>query len=273
MNELRVVDLGQVPYSTALQWQKDLHAKRLNMEVPDVLLLLEHPHVYTLGRRFAREHLLMSDELLHERGIDIQDADRGGSITYHGPGQLVAYPIIDLRRPERELPDAIRYLRVLEEAIIRTVRPFGVMATRREGRTGVWVGEDKLAAIGVNVSRGVSRHGLALNVSTDLEFFTGMVPCGISGAGVTSLQSLLGVSPSMSQVKELLARNLAKLLYRRIVAGDAEALGLVAEERQKVVDLSARKSAEKGPSSKRRAGRASKHSRQSPGSALGGDSR
>ncbi|HVE76354.1 MAG TPA: lipoyl(octanoyl) transferase LipB [Actinomycetota bacterium] len=261
MNELRVVDLGIVPYATGLDWQKELHAKRLKDEAPDVLLLLEHPHVYTLGRRFSREHLLVSDEVLKEKGIDVQEADRGGSITYHGPGQLVAYPIVDLRRPDRDLPDAIRYLRVLEEAIIRTVRSFGVMATRREGNTGVWVGENKLAAIGVNVSRGVSRHGLALNVSTDLEFFAGMVPCGISGAGVTSLAGLLGAAPSIDEVKGVLARNLAKLLYRRVVNGNGEDLGLVSENLPEVVALNSRK---------RRAAR--KTDTGSPGSALGGKS-
>src|SRR5260370_19627414 len=180
MSTLTVVAAATVGCGPALEWQNDLHRRRVAGDVGDVLLLLEHPHVYTLGRRFSAEHLLLSRETLAQRGIEVFECDRGGSITYHGPGQLVGYPVLRL-----ENPDVITYLRTLEEALIRAVRTFGVAADRREGLTGVWaggagdkLGDEKLASIGVNVTRGVTKHGFALNVSTDLSFFAGMVPCG-----------------------------------------------------------------------------------------------
>lgn len=228
MKPLRVVDAGVVPYGIAYEWQKDLHERRVEDKIPDLLLLLEHPHVYTLGRRFSKEHLLLDEKVLAQRGIEVFEADRGGSITYHGPGQLVGYPILDLRRgrghPSEQQPDAIRYLRQLEEAIIRTVRAYGVLATRRDGFTGVWVGDTKLAAIGVNVSRGVTKHGFALNVSTDLEHFGGMVPCGIPDIRATSLSELLGTAPGISDVGRTVATNLAKVLHRVPIPGDVKGL-------------------------------------------------
>lgn len=233
MKVLKVVHAGVVPYALASEWQRDLHARRVKDEIPDVLLLLEHPHVYTLGRRFNREHLLVDEGVLASRGVEVHEADRGGSITYHGPGQLVGYPILDLKEKSRKVeerthPDAIRYLRVLEEALIRSVRPFGVVAMRREGMTGVWVGQAKLAAIGVHISRGVTRHGFALNVSTDLSFFEAMVPCGISDAGVTSLEDILGSAPSVAQASDSVVASLSKLLHRLIVPSNASDLGLSA---------------------------------------------
>lgn len=230
MKPLKVVEAGVVPYEVALEWQRLLHRQRVEDEIPDLLLLLQHPHVYTLGRRFDKEHLLLGDEVLKQRGIQLHEADRGGSITYHGPGQLVGYPIVDLRRGDRghpsEQPDAIRYLRQLEEAIIRTVRAFGVIATRREGRTGVWVGDGKLAAIGVNVTRGVTKHGLAINVAPDLTYFEGIVPCGIPGARATSLEELLGKAPDIAVVAQAVASNLARILHRVAIPGDLSALDL-----------------------------------------------
>jgi lipoate-protein ligase B len=205
-------------------------------EIPDILLLLEHPHVYTLGRRFAPDHLLLDKAELLERGIAVHEADRGGSVTYHGPGQLVGYPIVDLARPPHPAeggtgpdgrdPDTIRYLRLLEEAIIRAVRSLGVVAGRRERLTGVWVGTSKLASIGINVSRGVTKHGFALNVSTDLTFFDGMIPCGIGGARMTSLAELLRREVAMDEVTAAVAANLAALLHRRLVPGTLADLGL-----------------------------------------------
>lgn len=231
MKVLKVVHAGVVPYGVASEWQRDLHARRVKDEIPDVLLLLEHPHVYTLGRRFNREHLLVDEAVLASRGVEVHEADRGGSITYHGPGQLVGYPIVDLkdasgRNDERTHPDAIRYLRVLEEALIRSVRTFGVVATRREGMTGVWVGQGKLAAIGVHISRGVTRHGFALNVNTDLSFFEAMVPCGITDGGVTSLEEILGLAPSVAQVADSVVASLSKLLHRLIIASNPSDLRL-----------------------------------------------
>lgn len=219
MRLLRVVRAGLVPYQIANEWQRDLHRRRVRDEIPDVLLLLEHPHVYTLGRRFSKDHLLVDESLLASQGVEIHEADRGGSITYHGPGQLVGYPIVDLKgragHPnDPKHPDAIRYLRLLEEAIIRAVRSFGLVATRREGMTGVWVGRAKLAAIGVHISRGVTRHGFALNVSTDLSYFEAMIPCGLEEATVTSLGEILGVAPSMPKVSDAVVASLSRLLHR-----------------------------------------------------------
>ncbi|MGH2770757.1 MAG: lipoyl(octanoyl) transferase LipB [Actinomycetota bacterium] len=234
MDEIRVVEAGLVPYALAYAWQQQLHRRRVSHEIPDVALLMEHPHVYTLGRRFAGEHLLVDEALLAARGIEVHQADRGGSITYHGPGQLVGYPIIDLREipalgpPER--PDVIRYLRVLEEALIESVRFFGVTAARREGLTGVWVGASKLAAIGVNVSRGVSKHGFALNVSADLSYFDGMVPCGIQEAKPTSLERVLGQGPAMAEVARKVAVTLAAILDRKLATCSLSEVGLSAAD-------------------------------------------
>ena len=230
MDALAVVRAGTVPYETASEWQRDLHRRRVVGEVPDVLLLLEHPHVYTLGRRFTAEHLLLDRTRLAERGISVHEADRGGSVTYHGPGQLVGYPIIELARPShpaaRSEPDTIRYLRLLEEALIRSVRSLGVVAGRRDRLTGVWVGTAKLASIGVNVSRGVSKHGFALNVSTDLTFFDGMVPCGIQDVALTSLSRILARDVPMPEVCDLVTAHLGALLHRRPVPASPADLGL-----------------------------------------------
>lgn len=230
MNPIKVVDAGLTPYGVAYEWQKQLHALRVARSIPDVLLLQEHPHVYTLGRRFSKEHLLLSEEALASKGIEVFEADRGGSITYHGPGQLVGYPILDLRKPSRGFPDTqpdvIVYLRRLEEAIIRAVRSFGVVARRRDGLTGVWVGETKLAAIGVNVSRGVTKHGFAINVSTDLSYYEGMIPCGIPEATPTSLEQILQRPVPLRAVAEALVQQLGKVLYRFPIAGALNELGL-----------------------------------------------
>jgi lipoyl(octanoyl) transferase len=221
MKTLTVVVAGTVGYGPALQWQNELYRRRVAGESEDVMLLLEHPHVYTLGRRFSAEHLLLSREALAQRGIEVFECDRGGSITYHGPGQLVGYPVLDLGDP-----DVIAYLRSLEETLIRAVRRFGVVADRRERLTGVWVGEEKLASIGVNVSRGVTKHGFALNVTTDLSYFAGMVPCGIPAVKVTSLGRLLRSAPPMEAVQEAAAAELAAILGATVRRRTPSELGL-----------------------------------------------
>jgi len=171
--------------------QRSLVEERRAGTVGDTLLLLEHPHVITLGVRGdgGRSHLLASPATLAARGIELHETGRGGDITYHGPGQLVGYPIVDLK-PDR--CDVHRYVRDLEEVLIRTASDYGVRATRVEGLTGVWVGGEKLAAIGVRIARWVTSHGFALNVSTDLDYFQLIIPCGIADRGVTSLERLLG---------------------------------------------------------------------------------
>jgi lipoyl(octanoyl) transferase len=228
MKTLTVVVAGTVGYGPALQWQNELYRRRVAGESEDVMLLLEHPHVYTLGRRFSAEHLLLSREALAQRGIEVFECDRGGSITYHGPGQLVGYPVLHLKDP-----DVIAYLRSLEEALIRAVRTFGVAADRREGLTGVWaggtgdgLGEEKLASIGVNVSRGVTKHGFALNVTTDLSYFAGMVPCGIPAVQVTSLERLLGSAPPMEAVQGAVVTELGAILGATVGHRTPSELGL-----------------------------------------------
>jgi lipoate-protein ligase B len=210
------IDAGLVPYPTADQWQRALHGRRVAHLIDDVVLLMEHPHVYTLGRRFRSRHLLADEPTLRSMGAEVHEADRGGSVTYHGPGQLVVYPIVDLRPRDGGLPDMIGYLRLLESVVIEAVAHFGVAAGVRPGLTGVWVGERKLASIGVNISRGVAKHGLALNVSTDLSYFRTIVPCGIDGCSVTSLEELLGLPPEISELGDLVARELARRLDREL---------------------------------------------------------
>ncbi len=180
-----------MPYADALALQKSLVEDRQAGRIDDVLLLVEHPHVLTLGVRGdgGRGHILATSEALAALGVAVHETGRGGDITYHGPGQIVGYPIIDLT-PDR--CDVHRYVRDLEEVLIRTAADYGIRAGRIEGLTGVWVGPDKLAAIGVRIARWVTSHGFALNVATDLDYFTLIVPCGISDRGVTSLSRLVG---------------------------------------------------------------------------------
>jgi lipoyl(octanoyl) transferase len=197
--------LGEIGYQEALDLQKDLVERRRNEEIPDQLLLLEHPPVITLGvkARSSRSHVLESDESLAAKGVGIFETGRGGDVTYHGPGQLVGYPIFNLK-PDR--CDVHRYVRDLEEALIRAVAAFGISGHRIKGLTGVWVGpegrEEKLAAIGVRISRWITSHGFALNVNTRLEHFGLIIPCGITDHGVTSMQQLLGRPISMDEVAD-----------------------------------------------------------------------
>lgn len=180
-------------YQQAWALQKRIAAARKSGFVPDVLLLCEHPHVITLGRNGKREHLLASDHLLQQMNVEFCATDRGGDITYHGPGQIVGYPILHLAEIRR---DVAWYVRQLEEAMIRASGEYGIAARREPGKTGVWVagphGEEKLAAIGVHLSRWVTSHGFAYNVTTDLRYFDLIVPCGIAGKKAVSLEKLLG---------------------------------------------------------------------------------
>jgi lipoate-protein ligase B len=202
LKECWVVDLGLVGYQPAWDLQRRLVAARKAGAVPDVLLLCEHPHVITLGRNGKREHLHASDRLLRQMGVEFHPTDRGGDITYHGPGQIVGYPILNLSEIHR---DVVWYVRQLEEAMIRATSDFGITATRKAGMTGVWVdrpgGEEKLAAIGVHISRWVTSHGFAYNVSTDLRFFDLIVPCGIADKRPTSLERLAGRAVALPEVK------------------------------------------------------------------------
>ena len=203
--------LGRVEYDTALALQRELVEERRHGRIGDTLLLLEHPPVITLGvkTRGRASNIVASPEQLEQEGVVVHETGRGGDVTYHGPGQLVGYPIFDLR-PDRQ--DVHRYVRDLEEALILAVAGFGIMARRVAGLTGVWVGpagrEEKLAAIGVRISRWITSHGFALNVAANLRHFDLIVPCGITDRGVTSLERLTGHSIPMAHVEDAVVRGM-----------------------------------------------------------------
>lgn len=196
---IAVAWLGRVEYREAWALQRGLAESRRASLAPDMLLLVEHPPTITLGRRGTPAHILRSPAELEAKGVAVVPIDRGGDVTYHGPGQLVAYPILHL---ERWGSDIVRYVRLLEEVGIRTAASFGVDAGRLAGMSGVWVGNDKLMAVGVRVSRWVTTHGLALNVAPDLAEFADIIPCGLKDRGVTSLEQSLGAAPDMQQARD-----------------------------------------------------------------------
>jgi lipoyl(octanoyl) transferase len=206
---IHLAQLGTVDYATALRLQQALIELRKQGRVEDVLLLLEHTPVITLGRNARRENVLMSDDELSRRSVEVFECDRGGDVTFHGPGQLVAYPIFDLRAFTPKL-GAVEFVRRLEEVLIRTCGEFGIETMRVPGRTGVWTrNEAKMAAIGVHISRGVTSHGFALNIGTDLDYFKLIVPCGISDKRVTSISSELGRTVPTGEVIPVVTRHFA----------------------------------------------------------------
>jgi lipoyl(octanoyl) transferase len=215
---LVVTRLGRVPYGHGLEIQAALVADRQAKRVPDQLLLLEHDPVFTLGRNARSENVLFPAEALRARGFEVFETGRGGDVTYHGPGQVVGYPIVDLA-PDR--CDVHRYVRDLEEVMIRTCADYGVEAGRVQGLTGTWVGNDKIGAIGVRIARWVTSHGFAFNVATDLSAFDLIVPCGIRGRGVTSLERLLGRRVPLDDVMNRLAGHFAAVYERTILSGNA----------------------------------------------------
>ena len=217
MREIVVRRLGIIPYADGLELQRDLVEQRKAGAIPDQLLLLEHPPVITLGAktRNDRSHVVATAETLDEEGVEVFESGRGGDVTYHGPGQLVGYPILDLR-PDR--CDVHRYVRDLEEVLIRGAAAFGITAARSPGLTGAWVGSEKLAAIGVRISRWVTSHGFALNVSTNLSHFGLIVPCGITDKGVTSLEQLLGRPVAMQAAEDTVAEAFCTVFDRRPLA-------------------------------------------------------
>lgn len=222
-----VVDLGIIPYGPACELQQRVVAARKAKLMPDVLLFCEHLHVITLGRNGKQQHLRAGNHLLEQMNVEFHPSDRGGDITYHGPGQIVGYPIIDLAEHRR---DVRWYVEQLEEVMIRASADFGISATRVDCRHGIWIGtsaskvEDKLAALGVHLSRWVTSHGFAYNVSTDLRYFDLIVPCGISGIRATSLERALGTAVPMGQVRERLAAHFAEVFKRDQVRVNPEDL-------------------------------------------------
>ena len=243
MKELLVVDLGLVEYGAAWELQQRVAAARKAGNIPDVLLLCEHPHVITLGRSGKISNLRVPDHMLRQMGISFFETNRGGDITYHGPGQLVGYPILNLAEIRR---DVAWYVRSLEEAMIRATAEFGIASKRVAGRTGVWIDvrggstgnkegkevedakevkeEEKLAAIGVHLSRWVTTHGFAYNASTDLRYFELIVPCGIAGKRATSLEKLLGRRVEMREVTASIAAHLGEIFGLSPSASSREAL-------------------------------------------------
>jgi len=208
--ELR--ESGRLDYTRALELQQHLVAQRKAGSIPDQLMLVEHPHTITLGRNGTRHNLRVSGELLRAKNVEFHRSDRGGDITYHGPGQIVGYPILDLTEHRRDIG---WYVAQLEEVMIRTTADFGLSAKRVEGQHGAWLdtarGEEKLGALGVHLSRWVTSHGFAYNVSTDLSGFDLIVPCGISGKGVTSLERALGRRAMLEEVRDRLVAHFAEV--------------------------------------------------------------
>jgi lipoyl(octanoyl) transferase len=214
MNPLLTVDLGLISYTDAFALQQRIVAARKAGAIDDVLLFCEHPHVLTLGRNASQKNLLASENVLRQKNVELRETNRGGDITYHGPGQIVGYPILNLDPIRR---DVHWYVRTLEEAMIRTSADFGITAFRIAGKTGIWVQppgnihEEKLAAIGVHISRWVTSHGFAFNVSTDLRYFDLITPCGIADRKATSLEKLLHRNVAQDEVKPRLTHHLAQL--------------------------------------------------------------
>ena len=231
---LNLLTLGRIPYPEALALQQTVVAARKAGRIADTLLLLEHPPVLTLGRNSTRAHILASDALLAQKGVAIHETNRGGEVTYHGPGQLIGYPIVDLRGdlPGKRGPHLgpVDFVRLLEEALIRTCADFGVLTQRVCKRTGVWtlpggsIPEKKIAAIGIHVSQAVTSHGFALNVTTDLRDFEWIVPCGIADRTVTSLEleaDPARLAPTMENARHAASRNLARVLGRQVLWCDS----------------------------------------------------
>ncbi len=214
--ELEVRDLGLIPHAEALALQSDLVVRRRAGDIPDQLLLLQHPHTITLGTGSSRSHVLAGESRRRELGIDLVDVGRGGDVTYHGPGQLVGYPILDLK-PDRK--DVHRYLRDLEAVLVRTLDEVGIRGETIPDLTGVWVGGRKIGAIGVRVSSGwITSHGFALNVSNDLSYFETIVPCGIQDVSVTSVSLELGRRVDVAETLGVVSEAFSKI-FRRSTSG------------------------------------------------------
>jgi lipoyl(octanoyl) transferase len=231
MQSVELYDLGKQPYKRVWDLQKAIQKRLINQKRnhrngeknnttpqndPDVLLFVEHPHVYTLGKSGDSSHLLKGLSELARRNAEYIEIDRGGDITYHGPGQIVCYPILDL---DRHFTDIHKYMRSLEEVVIRTCRDYNIKAGRIKGLTGVWVGDDKICAQGVRCSRWVTMHGFALNVNTDLSYFDCIVPCGIKNKGVISLQKILSRQISEKDVKNHLINHFEDVFETDIIRG------------------------------------------------------
>ena len=207
-SEIIIKDLGKKSYKEVLNLQKKMQQQRIDKEIYDTLILVEHEPVYTLGKNASMNHLLQS----RDKSVGVFNIERGGDITFHGPGQLVGYPIIDLSNYKKSVS---WYMRKLEQLTIDVLFEFGIIATRIQGLTGVWVGQEKIAAQGVLISRWVTMHGFALNVNPDLSYYDGIIPCGIFDHGITSMEELLGKKQDMKEVKSVVIEKFNKLFMKR----------------------------------------------------------
>ncbi|MCZ6775471.1 MAG: lipoyl(octanoyl) transferase LipB [Ignavibacteria bacterium] len=219
MRVVEILELGRTDYKICWDFQRRVFGLRAAGLIPDSLLLTEHDHVYTIGKGGDTDHLLANELELKERGATVYHNDRGGDVTYHGPGQLVGYPILDLRSYYLDLH---RYLRDIEEVIIRSLKAFDLLGRRIDGYTGVWVDDDKICAIGVKSSRWVTMHGFALNVNTDLSFFQRIIPCGIFEKGVTSLGQLVGRDVEMEEVSDRVIKEFGNVFHVEVRNGESE---------------------------------------------------
>jgi lipoate-protein ligase B len=247
MTSCLIIDLGLIGYAEAYALQKRIVAARKADAIEDVLLLCEHPHVITQGRNGKREHLLAGEQVLRQKGVEFYETSRGGDVTYHGPGQIVGYPILNLAAIRR---DVVWYVRMLEEVMIRASADFGVAANREDGKTGVWVasdaaavdrggrfadlGAEKLGAIGVHISRWVTSHGFAYNVSTDLRFFDLIVPCGIAGRKATSLEKLLDRAVDFREVAARLTEHFGEVFALNMQLASRDELLETLQRREKL---------------------------------------
>ena len=221
--ELWVVSAGRIPYAEALVLQREIATARISGDIPhDVLLLVEHPPVVTLGRSAKTRNMLCTPALLASRGVDFHEVERGGDVTFHGPGQLVGYPIVDLKRHKQDLH---WYLRQVEEALITGLDDLGIAAERHAGLTGVWTQGRKIASIGVHARDWVTWHGFALNVTTDLSYFDLIVPCGIDGVVMTSVERELGTAPDPGQVERTIASAFAEVFRLNPISASLDARG------------------------------------------------
>jgi lipoyl(octanoyl) transferase len=255
MSVCSIVDLGLIGYAEACELQKRIVAARKAGAIDDVLLFCEHPHVITLGRSGNRANLLASENVLRQKGVAYFESTRGGDITYHGPGQIVGYPILNLGAIRR---DVVWYVRTLEEAMIRATAELGIAACREPGKTGIWVNArvrastqssqsapgkeetaEKLAAIGVHISRWFTSHGFAYNVATDLRYFEMIVPCGIADRKATSLEKLLGRNVSLAEIKPLLAKHVGQVFGLTVRTGERAELFAKLEQFEQALPVSA----------------------------------
>ena len=224
MRALEVRRLGLVPYADGLELQRRLVDERKADRIPDTLLLLQHPHVLTIGvKKDGKEHILASPERLSSLNVEVFETGRGGDVTYHGPGQVVGYPILNLD-PDRR--DVHRYVRDLEEVMIRVCADYGLVADRVKGFSGAWLRDEKIGAIGVRISRWITSHGFAFNVTTDIDFFNLIVPCGIADKGVTSLAAKLDHAPSMTEVEDRFIEHFLKVFDRAVTSGQSASYSL-----------------------------------------------